>query len=436
MRRVVITGIGLVTPLGHEVETVWQRLLDGESGVGKITLFDASNFPTKIAAEVKDYDMSVIGEEPDDWQLVDRHTQFAVGAGFKAMVDAGLWNGQTKTKNFSYDSERTGVYTGAGEGKQDFTKFSEMVIAGLDGKADGAFDMGKFIAKGIEILNPVRELEQEPHMPAAHLAAMFEAFGPNANCLTACAASAQAVGEAAQIIKRDEADIMLAGGAHSMIHPFGVTGFNLLTALSTNNDDPKGASKPFDKERDGFILGEGAAVVILEELEHAQRRGAKIYGELAGYGATSDAYRITDIHPEGRGAVGCMSKALEDAGLTVDDIDYINAHGTSTTVNDRTETAAIKTLFGERAKSVPISSTKSVTGHLVAAAGVSELIYCLLAMRDNTLPPTINYSVPDPYCDLDYVPNKPRKAKVDAVLSNSFGFGGQNVTLAVKRFTE
>ncbi len=219
-----------------------------------------------------------------------------------------------------------------------------------------------------------------------------------------------------------------------MIHPFGVTGFNLLTALSTNNENPHGASRPFDKERDGFVLGEGAAVVILEELEHAQNRGAKIFAELAGYGATSDAFRITDIHPEGRGAIGCMKKALEDAGLTIDDIDYINAHGTSTSVNDRVESLAIRTLFGERAYKVPVSSTKSVTGHLVAAAGASELIYCILAIRDGILPPTMNYQTPDPDCDLDYVPNEARKAQVDIALSNSFGFGGQNVTLAVKRF--
>ncbi len=281
-RRVVITGIGLVTPLGHDVETVWKKLLAGESGVGPITLFDASNFPTKIAAEVKNFDMSVIGENPADWEKQERHTKFALGAGFAAMTDAGLWDAAKKTKAFAYDSERVGVYTGAGEGRQDFEKFTEIVLAGLDGKADGKFDMGRFIAKGVEILDPVRELEQEPHMPAAHLASMFQAFGPNVNCLTACAASGQAIGEAAQLIKRDEADIMIAGGAHSMIHPFGVTGFNLLTALSTNNDDPHGASRPFDKERDGFVLGEGAAVVILEELEHARKRGAKIYAELAG----------------------------------------------------------------------------------------------------------------------------------------------------------
>ncbi|MDR2643597.1 MAG: beta-ketoacyl-[acyl-carrier-protein] synthase family protein [Planctomycetaceae bacterium] len=435
MRRVVITGIGLVTPIGYEVETVWQRLLAGESGVGKITLFDASNFPTQIAAEVKDFDMSVVGENPSDWQLQDRHTRFAVGAGLKAMTDAGLWDTASKTKVFPYDSDRIGVYTGAGEGEQDFDDFTRMVLASIDGNPAGEFDMGKFIQCGINTLDPVKELEQEPHMPAAHLAAMFQAFGPNANCLTACSASPQAVGEAVQIIKRNEADLMIAGGAHSMIHPFGVTGFNLLTALSTNNSDPAGASRPFDRERDGFVLGEGAAIVILEELGHAQRRGAKIYAELVGYGATSDAFRITDIHPEGRGAIGCMQQALNNAKLTIDEVDYINAHGTSTTVNDKVESLAIRKLFGERAYKIPVSSTKSVTGHLVAAAGVSELIYCILAMRDGVVPPTINYHTPDPDCDLDYVPNKPREVNVNVALSNSFGFGGQNVTLAIKRFT-
>ena len=433
-RRIVITGIGLVTPLGHDVENVWQKILNGQSGVGYTTLFDAQSFPTKIAAEVKDFSMDDIGENPNDWALQDRHTRFALGAGYKAMVDAGLWDSTTKTKLFPYDSDRIGVYTGAGEGKQDFGHFTEMVLAALGGKADGEFDMGKFIARGLEILDPAKELEQEPNMPAAHLAAMFEAFGPNVNCLTACAASAQAVGEAAQLIRRNEADIMIAGGAHSMIHPFGVTGFNLLTALSTNNANPQGASKPFDKERDGFVLGEGAAMIVLESLDHAQSRGARIYAELAGYGATSDAFRITDIHPEGRGAIGCIKRAMADAGLSIEDVDYINAHGTSTSVNDRIETLAIKGVFGDRAYKIPVSSTKSMTGHLIAAAGASELIYCILAIRDGMIPPTINYSVLDVECDLDYVPNVSRRAKCDVALSNSFGFGGQNVTLAVRRF--
>ena len=426
-RRVVITGMGLVTPLGHDVETVWQRLLRGESGVGHITLFDASNFQTKIAAEVRDWDISEIGEDPENWKNQDRHTCFAVGAAYKALKDSGLLD-------TDFDHDRVGVYTGAGEGKQNFEHFAEMMVAAT--QEDGSFDSGKFIQKGLEILDPVREFEQEPSMPASQIAARFDVRGPNVNCLTACAASAQAVGEASEIIRRNEADMMIAGGAHSMIHPFGVTGFNLLTALSTNNDNPQGASRPFDKNRDGFILGEGAAMVILEELEHAKARGAKIYGELIGYGSTSDAYRITDIHPEGRGAISCMKMALASAGLKPEDIDYINAHGTSTGVNDRVESLAIHETFGEYAAKIPVSSTKSMTGHLIAAAGASELIYCMLAIRDNMLPPTINYETPDPNCDLDYIPNNARQAKCDIAMSNSFGFGGQDVTLVVRRFTE
>ncbi|MBR4833431.1 MAG: beta-ketoacyl-ACP synthase II [Thermoguttaceae bacterium] len=429
-RRVVVTGIGLVTPLGSDVETVWKRLLNGESGVGRITLFDASNFATQIAAEVKDWDISEIGENPEDWKLQDRHTKFAIGAGYRAMKDAGLL-GDDGT---NLDPERFGVYTGAGEGAQNFDDFAAMTLAGLEGEGD--FDEAKFIAKGLEILNPVRELEQEPNMPAAHLAAYFGAKGPNVNCLTACAASAQAIGEAVELIRRDEADVMIAGGAHSMIHPFGVTGFNLLTALSVSNDEPEKASKPFDKRRDGFILGEGAGMLILEELERAKKRGAKIYGEIAGYGATSDAYRITDIHPEGRGAISCMKAALEDAGLTPNDVDYINAHGTSTGVNDRVESLSIREVFGPRAYQIPVSSTKSMTGHLIAAAGATECIYTLLAIRDNIAPPTINFEVRDPDCDLDYVPNVARQVKIDVAMSNSFGFGGQDVSLLVRRYVD
>ncbi|MDO5567244.1 MAG: beta-ketoacyl-[acyl-carrier-protein] synthase family protein, partial [Planctomycetia bacterium] len=355
------------------------------------------------------------------------HTCFAVGAAYKALKDSGLLD-------TDFDHDRVGVYTGAGEGKQNFEHFAEMMVAAT--QEDGSFDSGKFIQKGLEILDPVREFEQEPSMPASQIAARFDVRGPNVNCLTACAASAQAVGEASEIIRRNEADMMIAGGTHSMIHPFGVTGFNLLTALSTNNDNPQGASRPFDKNRDGFILGEGAAMVILEELEHAKARGAKIYGELIGYGSTSDAYRITDIHPEGRGAISCMKMALASAGLKPEDIDYINAHGTSTSVNDRVESLAIHETFGEHAAKIPVSSTKSMTGHLIAAAGASELIYCMLAIRDNMLPPTINYETPDPNCDLDYIPNKARQAKCDIAMSNSFGFGGQDVTLVVRRFNE
>jgi 3-oxoacyl-[acyl-carrier-protein] synthase II len=286
----------------------------------------------------------------------------------------------------------------------------------------------------MEILHPLSELEQEPNMPAGHLASLFNAQGPNVNCLTACAASSQAIGEAVEMIRRGDADVMLSGGTHSMIHPFGVTGFNLLTALSTYNDEPTKASRPFDKERDGFVLGEGSGMLVLEELETAKARGARIHGEVTGFGSTADAFRITDTHPEGRGAASCLKMALADAGLNVDDVDYINAHGTSTDVNDRVETLAIKRVFGERAYQTPVSSTKSMMGHLIAAAGVTELIVCLLAIRDNVLPPTINYETPDPDCDLDYVPNQAREKKCDVAVSNSFGFGGQNITLIVSRY--
>ena len=254
---------------------------------------------------------------------------------------------------------------------------------------------------------------------------------PNANCLTACAASSQAVGEATELIRKGQVDAMLAGGAHSMIHPFGVTGFCKLTALSSRNDEPQRASRPFDRLRDGFVLGEGSSMVILEEYEHARKRGAAIYGEVLGYGTTADAYRITDIHPEGRGAIGCMRQAMLDAKLNASDIGYVNAHGTSTTVNDRVETLACKSVFGDLARSIPVSSTKSMMGHLIAAAGVTEMIVCLMAIRDGVLPPTINLENPDPDCDLDYVPNVARPSSIRHALTNSFGFGGQNVTLAL-----
>jgi 3-oxoacyl-[acyl-carrier-protein] synthase II len=422
-RRVVVTGIGCVTPLGTDVEKVWGRMLAGESGVGYTSLFDASNFPTRISAEVRDWDLSDVGENPEDWKYQGRHTRFAVGAAKKAVADSGLDLDRL-------DPTRFGVYLGSGEGQQDFDRFSEMMVAALAG---GEFDLGCFVRKGLETLHPIAELEQEPNMPAGHLAGLFNAQGPNVNCLTACAASSQAVGEAVEIIRRGEADIMLSGGTHSMIHPFGVTGFNLLTALSTRNDEPTRASRPFDRERDGFVLGEGSSMLIFEHLDAAKARGAKIYGEIVGYGSTADAYRITDQHPEGRGAKGCMAAALADAGMGPGDIHYINAHGTSTAVNDKVETMSIKGVFGERAYKIPVSSTKSMMGHLIAAAGATELIVCLLAIRDNVLPPTINYEFPDPDCDLDYVPNAARQSRCDVALSNSFGFGGQNVSLIAKR---
>jgi 3-oxoacyl-[acyl-carrier-protein] synthase II len=288
----------------------------------------------------------------------------------------------------------------------------------------------------LEILDPVAELEQEPNMPAGHLASLFGAEGPNLNCLTACAASSQAIGEATEIIRRGEADAMLSGGAHTMIHPFGLTGFNLLTALSTRNDEPQKASRPFDRNRDGFVLGEGAGMVVLEELQRAKARGAKIYGEIRGFGSTADAFRITDTHPEGRGAITCMNMALADAGVSLDRVDYINAHGTSTTVNDKVESLAIRQVFGQQAYRIPVSSTKSMMGHLIAAAGATELIICLLAIRDNTVPPTTNYETPDPDCDLDYIPNVAREKTCRIAMNNSFGFGGQNISLVISEFGE
>lgn len=424
VRRVVITGVGCITPMGVEVDQVWERLQAGQSGVAYTTSFDASNFPTKISAEVRDWDVSDVGEDPAVWSARGRHTRFAVGAAKKAVRDAGILD-------LPLDPTRFGVYLGSGEGQQYFDCFTRMMTSALAGPD---FDLGLFTKAGMEMLQPVAELEQEPNMPAGHLASMFNAQGPNANCLTACAASSQAIGEAVEIIRRGDADVMLSGGTHSMIHPFGVTGFNLLTALSTNNADPTKASRPFDLNRDGFVLGEGAAMVILEELDQARRRGAKIYGEVTGYGSTADAFRITDTHPEGRGASRCIRLALEDAGLGLEDIHYINAHGTSTDVNDKVETLAIKNVFGQRAYQIPVSSTKSMMGHLIAAAGATELIICLLALRDQVLPPTINYETPDPECDLDYVPNQARAARCEHALSNSFGFGGQNVSLIVSRF--
>ena len=418
-RRVVITGMGCITPLGTKPEKLWERLKKGESGVGYTQAFDASQFPTKFSAEVLDWEIADEGEDATVWSSRGRHSNFAAGAAKQAVLAAGVIG--------NVDPTRFGIYLGSGEGQQNFDAFTQMVLAAVGEEKE--LDVAAFVKKGIEILNPVGELEQEPNMPAGHLASMFDAQGPNANCLTACAASSQAIGEARELIRRGDADVMLSGGTHSMIHPFGVTGFNLLTALSTRNDNPQAASRPFDRDRDGFVLGEGAAMVVLEELEHARARGAQIYGEIKGYGSTADALRITDTHPEGRGAIRCIQAALKDAGISAEQIQYINAHGTGTSVNDKVETLAIKKTFGNNAYNIPVSSTKSMMGHLIAAAGATEVIVCLMAIRDGILPPTINYENPDPDCDLDYIPNEAREAKCDYALSNSFGFGGQNISL-------
>ena len=384
--------------------------------------------PTQFAAEVKDYSIDDYVDDPDQFTFASPNILFALGAASQAMADSGLGDGDVAPPRF-------GVYLGAGEGGQDFQKYMSVIARSESSDEDKVVDVEKFIRYGMETLESQAELEQEPNRPAGHLASLFNAQGPNMNCLTACAASSQAIGEATELIRRGDVDVMLSGGAHSMIHPFGVTGFSLLTALSTHNDDPARASRPFDLNRDGFVLGEGSGMLVLEELEHARSRGAHIHGEVLGYGSTADAYRITDIHPEGRGATACIQMAMRDAEINTDDLQYINAHGTSTKVNDKVETLAIRNTLGADAESTPVSSIKSMMGHLIAAAGSVEAITCLLAIRDNVLPPTRNYETADPDCDLDYVPNEAREAPVRRALSNSFGFGGQNISLVLSEFT-
>lgn len=427
MNRVVITGIGWVTPMGHEIETVWRRLLAGESGIGNTSLFDASTFPTRISAQVNGYDLS---RDVPNWKqrhgTAGRNTIFALGACAQAWKMAGL-------DRASLDLDRVGVYLGAGEGELDFAAYTTAALSAWQSETQ-KIDPARWYEVAAERMNVAREYEQEPNMPLSHLAILTGARGPALNCLTACAASTQAIGEAAMILRRGDADVMIGGGAHSMIHPFGVTGFNRLTALSDANDDPPRASRPFDANRKGFVLGEGGGVVILETLDHALNRGATILAEVVGYGSTADAFRITDQHPEGTGAVIAMKEALDDAQLSPSDVHYINAHGTGTKENDGNETAAIKQVFGEQARNVPVSSIKSMMGHLIAAAGAVELICCVLALRDQVLPPTMNLTSADPECDLDYVPNAARKARVDAAMSNSFGFGGQNDTIIIKKY--
>lgn len=426
-RRVVITGMGWVTPLGHDIESVWRRLLAGESGIAPTTIFDARTFPTQFAGEVKGFELKpFLGAHYERHATCSRNAGFALAAAEMAWRDAGLEDAP------SVDPERIGVYLGGGEGPIDFDNFVAASMTGWDPEKR-AFDAVAWAKVARARLTAIKEFEQDPNCAAGHIACRFNAQGPNFNTLTACAASTQALGEAALLIRRGDADVMISGGAHSMIHPLGVTGFNRLTALSTRNDSCLTASRPFDRTRDGFVLGEGAGILLLEEYENAKRRGARILAEIIGYGSTADAFRVTDMHEEGRGAIAAMRGALSDAGIAPQEVDYISAHGTGTEENDKIETRAIKAVFGEHARRVPISSVKSMFGHLIAGAGAVELITCVLAIRDGIVPPTINYSEPDPNCDLDYVPNRARKADVRTCLSNSFGFGGQNDTIIVRR---
>ena len=433
MTRVVVTGMGWITPLGNDLDTVWKRMCNGESAIATIDRFDASSFPTKFAGQVRDFDWKQYVQDAAIHHKPAMNSQFALGAAKQAWEQSGLGSYQ------ELDHERTGIYLGAGEGVLDFSAHSMIDTHSWDVE-DGKVDAVAWAKFATEQLDEWGEVEQEPNMPLWHLAREYNLRGPAFNCLTACAASTQAIGEATSVLLRGDADVMLAGGTHTMLHALGITGFNRLTALSTFDGDPKKASKPFSRDRGGFVMGEGSGMLVLETLEHALARDATPLAEIVGFGSSADAYRITDLHPEGRGPSAAMNNALSQAGIDAKTItndppvQYISAHGTSTQENDFIETMAIKLAFGDNAPSVPISSIKSMMGHLIAAAGSVELITCIMSIQTNMLVPTINLDNPDPELDLDYIPNVAREAKVDCCLSNSFGFGGQNNTLVVKRF--
>ncbi|HLL55416.1 MAG TPA: beta-ketoacyl-ACP synthase II [Myxococcaceae bacterium] len=412
-RRVVITGTGLITGLGTGTEKNWQAMLAGKSGIAPITRFDTAKLDTRIAAEVKDFDVEQFGVERKEARRMDLFTQYAMAAAEMAVRESGL-----KVGEGGYTPERVGVIVGSG-------------IGGL-GSLEEQHKKG--LEKGFDRLSPFFIIQMIINMAPGLISMRYGAKGPNWSPVSACATSAHALGEAWKSIKIGETDAVIAGGAEAAITPLGIGGFSVMKALSTRNDDPAGASRPFDKDRDGFVEGEGAGVLVLEELEHAKKRGAVILAELCGYGANSDAYHVTAPAPEGEGAARCMRLALQSAGMNASDIGYINAHGTSTPFNDANETKAIKAVFGEHARKVAISSTKSMTGHMLGAAGGAEAVVSVMALTRNVLPPTINQTTPDPECDLDYVPNKAREIRVDAVMSNSFGFGGTNAVLVFKRF--
>lgn len=433
--RIVITGMGWVTPLGHDLATVWSRMMHGTCGMARIDRFDAGTFPTTFAAQVRHFDFTKYVDDPSAHAHAGLNTQFALGAARQAWEQACLGSANELNK------KRIGIYLGAGEGVLDFDTYARTNIAGWDEQANRV-DGVKWAEAAFEYMTPQHEVEQEANMPVSHIAFEYGIRGPAYNCLTACAASTQAIGEAVSILRRGEADVMISGGTHTMLHVLGVTGFNRLTALSRRNDDFMHASRPFDRTRDGFVMGEGAGIVVLETLDHALARGAKPQAEVLGYGSTADAFRITDMEPEARGPANAIRAALEEAKidpLSKDDrgrppVQYISAHGTGTKENDSLETLAVKTVFGENAKSIPMSSIKGMMGHLIAAAGGVELITCVLTIQNGMLPPTINLQNPDPELDLDYVANEARAAAVDTCLSNSFGFGGQNDALVVRRY--
>jgi 3-oxoacyl-[acyl-carrier-protein] synthase II len=410
-RRVVITGLGAVTPLGLDVATTWTNILAGKSGATPITSWDASLYDCRFAAQVEGFEPRKHFFNEKDARRADRYSQLAMASAKEAVKHAGLDPEQLQL-------ERVGVLIGSG-------------IGGLKTLHEQDEHL---IMKGPNRVSPFMIPMMISNMAAGLVSMEFGFAGPNFAVVTACATSNNCIGEAWRLIRDDEADVILAGGSEAACSPLGMSGFAAMKALSTRNDDPARASRPFDKDRDGFVLGEGAGLVIVEELEHAKKRGANILVELTGYGLTSDAYHMTSPPPGGHGAVRAMQLTLKRAGVSPDQVDYINAHGTSTPVGDVAETEAIKTVFGAHAKAVPVSSTKSMTGHLLGAAGAAEIIFCIKAIQDNVLPPTINLDNPDPACDLDYVPNKPRETRVNVAMSNSFGFGGHNATLLVRRF--
>jgi 3-oxoacyl-[acyl-carrier-protein] synthase II len=409
-RRVVVTGMGCISPVGNNVKETWDAILAGKSGASMITHFDASKHKTRFAAEVKGFDpVALFG--PRESRKMDRFTQFASAVTIEALGQSGL-------KIDDSNRDRVGVLIGTG-------------IGGIGSLLDQAEVMRE---RGPDRVSPFLVPMMISDSAAGMLAIRFGARGPNMAIATACASANNAIGEALEMIRRGAADVMIAGGSEAALVPVAMAGMNVMTALSTRNDDPQTASRPFDKDRDGFLMGEGAGMLILESLEHAQARGANILAEVIGYGTTDDAHHISAPAENGAGAAIAMKLALENANLNLADIGYINAHGTSTPLNDKSETAAIKTVFGEQAYNVPISSTKSMTGHLLGASGALEAVFCILAIREEVLPATINYQTPDPECDLDYVPNQPRKASPKHVMSNSFGFGGHNATLIFSRF--
>jgi len=424
-RKVVVTGFGALAPNGLDAETFWKACCGGVSGIAPITAFDASGFAVRVAGEVRGFEPKKYVSNPKSLKVMGRNIRFGVAAAAMAMEHAGL-------KERPPEPTRFGVTIGSGMVPTDLEELASAVMASLDG--EGRFDVRKFGEAGQKMLFPLWLLKHLPNMVAAHISILHNAQGPNNTIVTACAASTQAIGEAMRILQRGDADVMLAGGADSRIDPLSLVAYSLLGAVSQSGRPPEKVSRPFDRDRDGFVLGEGAAVLVLESEEHARGRGARIYAEIAGYGSSFDAYGITKPEPEGKGAARSMEAALRDAAVAPSEIDYVSAHGTSTMLNDLMETVAIKRVFGAGARKVPCSSIKSMIGHLIGAAGAMEALVSVLAIRDGVVPPTINLEHPDPECDLDYVPGSARRMPVRTVLSNSFGFGGQNAALVIREY--